>query len=157
MHTTRSTSGSHYVVPNLSHTNLTTKHPRMLKCLSPQSKLTSITLPCKNSAKRAIRTWKKHLLAGIAGLPKSFLIGTNWCCFTTQCNATLNMLCPCCQNPFILAHEVLEGLFSFDATPMAPLGTEVFVHMKPNQQCTWGYHASKVWDLSHAANHYRCI
>ena len=26
-------------------------------------------------------------------------------------------------------HEALKGTFSFDATPMAPLGTEVLVHM----------------------------
>ncbi len=90
------------------------------------------------------------------GLTKPFSIA-NWCCLTTQCNATLNMLRPCCQNPLILAHEALEGLFSFNATPMAPLGTEVLVHMKPNQRCTWGYHASNAWYLLHAANHYHCI
>jgi hypothetical protein len=44
VHTARSTSGSHYAVSNLSYTNLTTKHPRMSKCLLPQSKLASSTL-----------------------------------------------------------------------------------------------------------------
>jgi hypothetical protein len=92
----------------------------------------------------------------MTGLPKSFPIA-NWCGLTTQCNTTLNMLCLCPQNPLLLAHEVLKGLFSFNATPMAPLGTEVFVHMKPNCQCMWGYHASKAWYLLHAANHYCCI
>jgi len=109
-----------------------------------------------NPAERAIRTWKNHFLAGIAGLPKSFPIA-NWCRLTKQCDATLNMLRPCCQNPLLLAHEALEGNFSFDATPMAPLGTEVLVHMKPNQRSTWGYHASKAWYLSHSPNHYHCI
>jgi hypothetical protein len=28
--------------------------------------------------------------------------------------------------------------------------------MKPNHWCTWGYHASKAWYLSHATNHYQC-
>jgi hypothetical protein len=109
-----------------------------------------------NLAERAIRTWKNHFLTGIAGLPKSFPI-VNWCRLTKQCDATLNMLRPCHQNPLLLAHEALEGTFSFDATPMAPLGTEVLVHMKPNQRSTWGYHASKAWYLSHSPNHYRCI
>ena len=67
------------------------------------------------------------------------------------------MLSPCCQNPLLLAHEVLEGSFSLDATPMAPLGTEVLVHMKPNRRSTWGYHTSKAWYLSHSTNHCRCI
>ena len=40
---------------------------------------------------------------------------------------------------------------------MAPLSTEVLVHMKPNRRSTWGYHASKAWYLSHLPNHYRCI
>jgi hypothetical protein len=61
------------------------------------------------------------------------------------------------QNPLLSAHKALEGTFSFDATPMAPLGTEVLVHMKPNQRSTWGYHASKAWYLSHSPNRYRCI
>ena len=73
---------------------------------------------CTNPAERAIQTWKNHFLSGIAGLPKSFPIA-NWCRLTTQCDATLNMLCPCRQNPRLSAHEALEGTFSFDATPMA--------------------------------------
>jgi hypothetical protein len=109
-----------------------------------------------NLVKQAICTWKNHFLASIAGLPKSFPIA-NWCHLTTQCNATLNMLCPCCQNPLLLAYEVLKGLFSFNATPMAPLGIKVLVYMKSNHQCTWGYHASKEWYLLHAVNHYWCI
>jgi hypothetical protein len=45
MHYPRSTSGSHTAVSNLSYTNLTTKHPKMLKHLLPRSKLASSTLP----------------------------------------------------------------------------------------------------------------
>jgi hypothetical protein len=92
----------------------------------------------------------------MAGLPISFPIA-NWCRLTMQCNTTLNMLRSCHQNPLLLAQELLKGLFSFDATSMVPLGTEVLMHMKPNCPRTWGYHASKAWYLSHAANHYCCI
>jgi hypothetical protein len=45
----------------------------------------------------------------------------------------------------------------FDATPMAPLGTEVLVHQKPGYHKTWGYHAAKAWYLFHSAAHYHCI
>ena len=92
---------------------------------------TLLDMHCTNPAERAIRTWKNHFLAGIAGLPKSFPI-TNWCCLTKQCYATLNILSPFCQNPLLSAHEALAGSFSFNATPLAPLGTEVLVCMKPN-------------------------
>jgi hypothetical protein len=74
-----------------------------------------------------------------------------------QSNATLNMMRPCCLNPILSAQEALKGTFLFDATLMAPLGTEVLVHQKPSQCKTWGYHATKAWYLSHAAIHYRCI
>jgi hypothetical protein len=85
-----------------------------------------------NPAERTIHTCKNQFLLGITGLPKSFPIA-NWCHLTKQCDATLNMLRPCRQNPLLSAHEALEGSFSFDATPMAPLSTEVLVHMKPNR------------------------
>ncbi len=85
-----------------------------------------------NPAKQALCTWKNHFLTGMAGLPKSFPVA-NWCRLTTQCNATLNMLHLCRQNPLLLAYEALEGSFSFNATPMAPLGTKNLMHMKPNR------------------------
>jgi hypothetical protein len=45
VHTARSMIHSHYAVSNLSYTNFTMKHQRMLKHLLPQSKLASSTLP----------------------------------------------------------------------------------------------------------------
>ncbi|KAL7475143.1 LOW QUALITY PROTEIN: hypothetical protein ACHAW6_001069 [Cyclotella cf. meneghiniana] len=65
---------------------------------------------------------------------------------------TLNMMCPCTQNP-----AVLEEMFSFDATPMAPIGTKCMIHIKPAHRHTWGYHAIKAWYFALALNHYRCI
>jgi hypothetical protein len=67
------------------------------------------------------------------------------------------MLHPCRQNPLLWAQKALKGLFSFNATPMAPLGKEVLVHMKLNCWRTWEFYTSKAWYLSHAAHHYRCI
>ncbi len=97
---------------------------------------------CTNPAKRVVRTWKNHFMAGLSGLPPLFPLA-RWCQLTMQSNAMLNMMHPCCLNPLLSAHEVLEGTFSFDATPMAPLGTEVLVHQKPGRCKTWGYHAAK--------------
>ena len=45
-------------------------------------------------------------------------------------------------NPLLPAFEVMEGSFSFDATPMAPPSTEVLVHMKPTHHKSWAFHAS---------------
>ena len=84
-----------------------------------------------NSAERAIRTWNYHFSAGLASLPTSFPIA-NWCRLTNQCDYTINMLRPCWQNPLLSAFEAMEGSFSFDATPMAPPGTDVLIHLKPS-------------------------
>jgi hypothetical protein len=111
---------------------------------------------CTNPAECAVRTWKNHFTAGIVGIPSSFPIA-NWCRLTPQSNMTLNMMCPCCLNSLLSAHKAMEGSFLFNAMPLAPLGTEVLVHLKPTQCKSSGYHAAKVWYLSHAANHYRCI
>jgi hypothetical protein len=109
-----------------------------------------------NPAERAVCTWKNHFTAGIAGIPPSFPIA-NWCRLTAQTDMTLNMMRPCRLNPLLSAHEAMNGSFSFDATPLAPLGTVVLIHLKPSRRLTWGYHAAKAWYLSHATNHYRCI
>jgi hypothetical protein len=82
----------------------------------------------------------------------------NWCQLTEQCNLTLNMMRPCRQNPALSAFEAMEGLYSFDATPMAPPGTKVLlVHHKPSRCRTWGYHAMSGWYVVPALHHYRCI
>jgi hypothetical protein len=97
---------------------------------------------CTNPTKHAVCTWKNHFTAGLAGLPPLSPLA-HWCRLTTQSNATLNMMHPCHLNPFLSAHEALEGTFLFDAMPMALLGTEVLVHQKPIQRKTWGYHSAK--------------
>jgi len=51
----------------------------------------------------------------------------------------------------------MEGSFSFDATPMAPPGTEVLIHLKPNRRQSWSFHASNAWYIGPSLKHYRCI
>jgi hypothetical protein len=59
--------------------------------------------------------------------------------------------------PSPVSTQGIGRTFSFDATPMALLGTEVLVHQKPNRRKNWGNHAAKAWYLSHAPSHYRCM
>jgi hypothetical protein len=109
-----------------------------------------------NPAERAIRTWKNHFVAIRAGTPSTYRL-SNWCKDLEQTDITLNMMRPCTQNLKLSAHEAMEGMFSFDATPMAPIGTECMVHVKPSRRHTWGYHAIKAWYFAPALNHYRWI
>jgi hypothetical protein len=117
---------------------------------------TPLDIHCTNSAEQAIHTWKNHFTAGITSLSKSFPIA-NWCCLTNQCNYTINMLRPCCQNPLLSTFEAMEGSYLFDATPMAPPGTEVLVHLKLTCCKLWSFHASNGWYIGPSLKHYRCI
>jgi hypothetical protein len=114
---------------------------------------TPLNIHCTNPAEWAFCTWKNHFLSSIA--PKTFPIA-NWCCLTDQTDFTLNMLWPCHKNPALSAFKALEGSYSFDATPMALLGTNVLAHHKPNQRPSWGFHALSAWYISHSLQHYRC-
>eukprot|EP00957_Ditylum_brightwellii_P185939 14155823-Ditylum_brightwellii.AAC.1 len=39
---------------------------------------------------------------------------------------------------------------------MAPLGTKVSAHIKPNKRVTWGYHALPGWYTGPVMRHYWC-
>ena len=109
-----------------------------------------------NIAERCVRTWKNHFSATRAGTPPSFRMA-NWCRMTEQCDITLNMMRPCTINPKLSAFEAMEGTYSFDATPMAPVGTEILMHLKPIRRHTWDYHAMKAHYFSPSLSHYRVI
>eukprot|EP00804_Cyclotella_cryptica_P013537 CCRYP_021093-RA/>CCRYP_021093-RA protein AED:0.19 eAED:0.14 QI:0/0/0/1/1/1/4/0/1001 len=109
-----------------------------------------------NPAERAICTCKNCVVAIRAGAPKTYRL-SNWCKDLEQTDITLNMMRPNTQNPNLSAHELMEGMFSFDATPITPIGTECMIHIKPNQRHTWGYHSMKAWYVAPAINHYHCV
>ena len=48
-----------------------------------------------------------------------------------QCDITFNMMRPCTTNLNLSAFESMEGMYSFEATPMAPVDTETLIHAKP--------------------------
>ncbi|KAL7479360.1 hypothetical protein ACHAW6_005093 [Cyclotella cf. meneghiniana] len=107
-----------------------------------------------NIAERDAQVWKHHFIAKQAG--KSYHL-PNWCKYLEQTNIILNMMRPCTQNPNLSVHEALEGMFSFNITPVVPIGTECMIHVKPDCCHTWGYHAIKAWYFAPALNHYQCI
>jgi hypothetical protein len=140
---------------NLAFTRWTTKPQRMLKFIQFQQTTLQYTPPdihCTNSAKQAICTWKNYFTAGTASLPKSFPIA-NRCCLTNQCDYTINMLHPCRQNSLLSAFEAMEGSYIFDATPIAPPGTKVLVHLKLTRHRSWNFHASNRWYVGPSLNH----
>ena len=85
-----------------------------------------------NAAERAICTHKNHLLAGLAAVDPSFPIN-QWNRLLPQAEIALNLLRPLRINPKLSAHAILNGIYDFNKTPMAPPGTKVVVRTKPDK------------------------
>jgi len=73
-----------------------------------------------------------------------------------QTNITLNLLRPCCINPKLSAHEAIDGIFNYNATPLAPPGTKVIIYESPAQRKSWTAHGIDGWYIGPATEHYQC-
>ena len=86
-----------------------------------------------NPAKRAIQTFKNHLIAILHGCDRKFPAWL-WCQIIPQVVMTLNMLRRLRINPRLSAHTQIFGVFDFNRTPLAPIGTRNVVHERTTQQ-----------------------
>ena len=55
------------------------------------------------------------------------------------------------------AYTYLNDSNNFLAIPLAPAGTKIVVHMKPDQQSSWAYYRKVGWYVGLAPEHYRCF
>lgn len=108
-----------------------------------------------NSAERAIRTFKNHFLAGLCSTDPDFPIHL-WDRLLPQALITLNLLRGSRINPKLSAHAQVFGQFSYNTTPIAPPGTHLLIHEKPDNRRSWAPHAVDAWYLGPATQHYRC-
>ena len=51
----------------------------------------------------------------------------------------------------------MEGMYSFDSTQMAPVGTEMMIHIKTVRRHKWSYHEVKARYVAPSLKHYRVI
>ena len=109
----------------------------------------------RNSAKRAISTWKDHFIAGLSSTDKQFPMHL-WCRLVPQCTLTLNLLRQSRINPRLSAEAQLNGAFDFNKTPLAPPGTRVIIQEQTGVRRTWSVHGTDGWYLGPAPEHYRC-
>ena len=84
----------------------------------------------RNTAERAIHTFKAHLLAVLAGVATNFPRFL-WDLLIPQAVMQINILRQATLNPRISAWEYFNGPFDYDATPFGPLGQKVIAHNKP--------------------------
>ena len=95
-----------------------------------------------NPAERAIQTWKSCKKSSLASVPQDFPIAL-WCRMCPQVDLSVNIIRKCRQNPLLSAWAAMEGEYHFNATPIAPPGTEMMMHQKPIRRKTFGLNAKK--------------
>ena len=110
----------------------------------------------RNLAERAIQTYKNHFKAGLASVDPNFPL-SEWDRLINQANITLNMLRASRSNPKVSAYTYVFGEFDFASTPMAPPGTKIVTHRKPNNRGTWELNGEVGWYVGPAMHHYRCV
>jgi hypothetical protein len=131
----------------------------LIKAYLHQQDITFQLLPpyshIRNSAKRAIRSFKDHLIAGLCLTDKSFLMHL-WDRFLPQAVMTLNMLRTSIINPKLSAATHIFGQYDFNIAPMAPPGTRIIAHGTPIRRKTWAPHGQDGWYIGPSLEHYRC-
>ena len=80
-----------------------------------------------NSAERAIRAFKEHLIAGLASTNKDLQLHL-LCQLLPHASLTLNLLRQSHMNPKLSGYAQLHGRFNYTATPLSPPVTQVIVH-----------------------------
>ena len=108
----------------------------------------------RNAAERAIRTFKNHFVAGLCSLDPLFPLNL-WDRLLPQALLTLNLLRTSNVNPLLSAHAQLFGAYDFTKHPIAPPGTRVIFHVKPNKREPWAPHGTDGWYLGPTFEHYR--
>jgi hypothetical protein len=109
----------------------------------------------RNSAERAIRSFKDHLISGLCSTDKSFPMHL-WDRILSQAVITLNVLRTSRINPKLSAATHIFGQYDFNRAPMAPPGTRIIAHETPGRRRTWAPHGQDGWYLGPALEHYSC-
>jgi hypothetical protein len=132
---------------------------KLLKVYLHQQDITFQLLPPfihrLNSAERAIRSFKDHLIAGLCSTDKYFPMHL-WDRLLPQAVMTFNMLRTSRINPRLSAATHIFGQYDFNRAPMAPLGTRIIAHETPSRRRTWVPHGQYGWYVGPALEHYRC-
>jgi hypothetical protein len=109
----------------------------------------------RNSAERAIRSFKDHLITVLCSTDKSFPMHL-WDRILPQTVITLNMLRASRINPKLSAATYILGQYDFNRAPLAPPGTRIIAHETPERRITWATHGQDGWYIGPALEYYRC-
>jgi hypothetical protein len=107
-------------------------------------KLVTPHIHSQKASERAIQTLKNHFVAMLSSTDTQFPIHL-WDRLIPHAVITLNLLRQSRINPNLLAHAQLHGIFDYNKTPLAPPGTKVIIHKKPDHRGSWSPHGLKGW------------
>jgi hypothetical protein len=85
----------------------------------------------RNAAERTIQMFKNHFIAGLCSMDPNFSLRL-WDKLFPQETLTINRLWQSRINPRLSAYYRLNGHYYFSRAPMAPPGTRVIAHEKPD-------------------------
>jgi hypothetical protein len=108
----------------------------------------------RNSAERAIRSFKDHLLSGLCSTDKYFPIHL-WDRILPQAVMTLKMLRISRLNPKLSAATHIFGQHDYNRAPLAPPGTRLISHETQGKRKTGAPHGQDGWYIGPALEHYR--
>ena len=116
--------------------------------LTPKSKHS------RNSAQKAIQTWRDYFLSGMASTYTDFPL-SQWCKLFEQGNITLNLFRSSRLNPKLSAYAQFFGAFKYQKTPFPPPGMKLMAHVLPIDHHLFGTHAIKGFSVCFAMEHHR--
>ena len=79
--------------------------------------------------------------------PNSSFCCNLWDLLIPQTELTLNLLQKSNSNPEISAWEAFDGAFSYNHTPLGPLGCRVIIHKKFGARYTWDFREKDGWGV----------
>ena len=116
--------------------------------------LVSPHIHLRNSSERAIWNFMEHFISGLASTHKDFLLHL-WCQLILHASITLNLLQKLRMNPNLTGYSQLHGEFNYNATSLAPTGTQIIINYEPTVKGTWESHEVKGRYLGPSMEHYR--
>jgi hypothetical protein len=109
----------------------------------------------RNAAKRAIRPFKEHFVAGLSSVDPAFPLHL-WDRILQQAEITLNLLQTSRLHPQLSAAAHFHGLADYNKTAFSPPGCKIIKHKKSGKRRTWAPQGQHAYSLVPTMHHYRC-
>ncbi len=105
-----------------------------------------------NLAKKAIQTFKDHIISILSGCLPTMPMHL-WCQLLPQIKRQLLLLCQSKANPNILAYAHVYGHHNYNCHLFVPIGMEALVNYQPHKRRLFALHCRKAFVLGTSTKH----